>query len=527
MQITLKLILDELGYEYDSYVEEAANPTFSCAELLAPRSSDLSGQKLLVCTLSEALAAERRSGALCFLCIRDRMVDALETPETMRGMVVLRRNLELRELFNEVQRIFVRISSWIIDMQRSLIENEGIQALITMSEAIIGNHIAVMDPTFKLLAYTKHVKTDDPVTNTLVQYGYHPEATVERFKLYRRFEQYEQANGIIVSDDFATSEYVTVKKVFRYRDSYSALAVMVCCHRKLSDGLLDLFQMLMKHIKLYVDRDYPPEGEDSPARTLICDLLDHPELSEGEARSRASYAGLAFQSVYDLFLIRFDDDLNVPLSRLTRALSSLLHAAHVLPYRREILVLNRYEGARLPTRETRLDHVNTVLTGLAAHCGISTRFLTLRELLAAYGQAADAIQMGLQLRRQKTVYTEIPDHGDMFFFEDYALFRFLASFLGSTSDGHQNTILFRAIQTLEEYEKHHHISCLRILHTYLQCDRRATETCSRLHMHRNTVLYQIGRMEEILGLSLDDPEIRLKLMLGFKCKELEETHKNS
>ena len=131
MQITLKLILDELGYEYDSYVEEAANPTFSCAELLAPRSSDLSGQKLLVCTLSEALAAERRSGALCFLCIRDRMVDALETPETMRGMVVLRRNLELRELFNEVQRIFVRISSWIIDMQRSVMENVGIQALIS------------------------------------------------------------------------------------------------------------------------------------------------------------------------------------------------------------------------------------------------------------------------------------------------------------------------------------------------------------------------------------------------------------
>ena len=147
MQITLKLILDELGYEYESYADGYANPTFECVELLAAHGSDLSGRKLLVCPLSEALSIVGRSQVLYFLCVRDRMVDALETPESMRGIVVIQRNLELRELFNEVQRVFVRISNWIIDMQRSVVEDEGMQALITMSEPIIGNHIAV-PPTF-------------------------------------------------------------------------------------------------------------------------------------------------------------------------------------------------------------------------------------------------------------------------------------------------------------------------------------------------------------------------------------------
>jgi len=523
MQITLKLILDELGYEYESYADGYANPTFECVELLAAHGSDLSGRKLLVCPLSEALSIVGRSQVLYFLCVRDRMVDALETPESMRGIVVIQRNLELRELFNEVQRVFVRISNWIIDMQRSVVEDEGMQALITMSEPIIGNHIAVMDPTFKLLAYTKNVKTDDPVTNTLVEYGYHPEETVERFKLYRRFEQYEKADGIIVSNDHITSDYTVVKKVFRYRDSYSVLVVMVCCVRALSDGLLDLFKLLMSNLKVYVDRDYPPEGEGGPVKTLIGDILEEKILSEDEARNRASYAGLAFQSNYDLFLITFDDVLNIPLSRLTRELSALIHASHVLSYQREILILNRYEGSRVPDREERLACVEDVLAGLAAHCGVSTRFTTLQELPAAYKQASLSIRLGLRLRNRATSYTEIPDYSNRFYFEDYALFSLLSLYLSHAQDGFLNTFTYRSLQTLSEYEKRHNISCLRILHTYLQCERRATETCSRLHMHRNTVLYHISRIEEILGISLDDPEIRLKLMLGFKCRELGES----
>ena len=158
MGISLKLILDELGYEYDFHEGDGgANPRFESVEFLAAQGSDLSGRKLLVCPLSEALALAERGRALHFLCVRDRMVDEMETPEAMRGIIVVRRNIELRELFNEIQRIFTCIDGWVMDMQRSVLHNEGIQALVTKSEAVIGNHITVMDPTFKLLAHTENL----------------------------------------------------------------------------------------------------------------------------------------------------------------------------------------------------------------------------------------------------------------------------------------------------------------------------------------------------------------------------------
>ena len=59
-----------------------------------------------------------------------------------------------------------------------------------------------------------------------------------------------------------------------------------------------------------------------------------------------------------------------------------------------------------------------------------------------------------------------------------------------------------------------------ILYTFLQCERRATLASQKLCMHRNTVLYHVGKIEEMLGITLDDPDTRLQLLLGFKMLEL-------
>jgi hypothetical protein len=187
---------------------------------------------------SEALALPNRSEGLYFLCLRDRLVDALET---RRPCAASRSSAETEtaELYNEVQRVFTRIGGWRAAMQRSVIQNKGMQELLDMSEPVIRNHIAVMDSTFKLLAYTKNVETDDPMANELIRLGYHPEKTVEHFRLTHRLEQFQKADGIVVSDDYLTSKYVTVKKVFRRHDTYSHIVAMICCGRDYSEGLRD------------------------------------------------------------------------------------------------------------------------------------------------------------------------------------------------------------------------------------------------------------------------------------------------
>ncbi len=521
MQITLKIILDELGYTCESYVKKGVNPSFECIELLASHGSDLSGQKLLICALSEALSVPNRTSGLYFLCIRDRMVDERETPETMAGIIIVERNLEVRELFNEVQRVFMRINKWLTDMHRSIAADEGIQALITMSEPIIGNSITVMDSTFKLLAYTKHVKTDEPVTNALIQRGYHPRETVEQLIQHRRLEQYKRTDEILIHKDFAISRYVTVHKIFRCRDGYSAVAVMNCCARPLSDGLIDLFKILMSNLQVYIDRYYPFQWEDGPIQSLICDILDQKAGGRGEIQDRAAYVGLSFQGDYTLSLLTFGDTHNLPLNLLIRSLSELWPGAHVLSYNQYILILQQHDKADTPAPNEWQSEIDHIVGDLMVACGVSAHFSSLLMLPDAYRQTFLVIQLGTRLK-QCAAFTVLPDYKRFFYFEDYALFSQITSWISQFPDGAYNTFSYQSMLALRDYEQKHKVPYLRILHTYLQCERHATETCARLHMHRNTVLYHINRMEELIGASLDDPEVRLKLLIGFKFLELDE-----
>lgn len=516
MEITLRLILDELQYQYEGDFD--IQRKFEYAELLTPDFKGTAGT-LFVCPLSEALEISDRGWEPCFLCTRDRITDNRETPEKMQGIVVLQKNLDIRTLFNEVQRIFFRIQNWQMDMQRSVVQDNGMQALVAMSEPIIGNHIAVMDSTFKLLAYTQNIETDDPVTNELVKHGYHTEETIKRFQLHRRFEQFAQANDIVVSEDFVTSDYVTVKKIFRYRNTYSVLVVMVCCGRPYSQGILDLYKLFLDNLQTYVDRDYPPEKENAPNAALVEDLLTGKIGTTEEIRSRASYVGMPFTGTFDLFVFQFEDRQNIPLNRLVQGLADLPLSAGAIPYDKEILLLNCYKTGT--ERETQIKALKGVFGTLSVTCGASNPFDNLGALRMAYEQATAAITLGKKTSPNDDTIFDGLVSGGIYFYEEVYISHLLTMALAVNEELIKSGFAFSAIEKLKGYEKKNHIPYLKILHIYLQCDRRATETCNRLHMHRNTVLYHISKIEEKLGVTLDDSEVRLKLVLGLRIYALE------
>lgn len=58
------------------------------------------------------------------------------------------------------------------------------------------------------------------------------------------------------------------------------------------------------------------------------------------------------------------------------------------------------------------------------------------------------------------------------------------------------------------------------LRAYLSCNGSPTDAADRLHLHRNTVLYRLGRIEEIAGVDLRDPEVRLSLHLALKIEDV-------
>ena len=61
---------------------------------------------------------------------------------------------------------------------------------------------------------------------------------------------------------------------------------------------------------------------------------------------------------------------------------------------------------------------------------------------------------------------------------------------------------------------------LETLGAYLATNGSPTDAADRLHLHRNTVLYRLGRIEDLLGVDLRNAEVRLALHLALKIGEV-------
>jgi len=61
---------------------------------------------------------------------------------------------------------------------------------------------------------------------------------------------------------------------------------------------------------------------------------------------------------------------------------------------------------------------------------------------------------------------------------------------------------------------------LDTLGAYLATNGSPTEAADRLHLHRNTVLYRLGRIEDLLGVDLRNAEVRLALHLALKIGDV-------
>jgi purine catabolism regulator len=78
----------------------------------------------------------------------------------------------------------------------------------------------------------------------------------------------------------------------------------------------------------------------------------------------------------------------------------------------------------------------------------------------------------------------------------------------------------RFLAPLITYDLEHGSSLLRTLEAYLDCNSNTKLTSQILYTHYNTVTYRLGKIQTLLGVSLEDNEVRLQLQVALKLYRL-------
>ena len=61
---------------------------------------------------------------------------------------------------------------------------------------------------------------------------------------------------------------------------------------------------------------------------------------------------------------------------------------------------------------------------------------------------------------------------------------------------------------------------LETVEVYFACNGNISKAAQRLHLHRNSLLYRLHHIRDLLGHDLENPELRLALQLALKGRRV-------
>ncbi len=78
----------------------------------------------------------------------------------------------------------------------------------------------------------------------------------------------------------------------------------------------------------------------------------------------------------------------------------------------------------------------------------------------------------------------------------------------------------QSLGALIEYDRRTSQNLVATLEAFFACHGNLSQTAVRLQLHRNSLLYRIGRIQEVGAIDLEDPETRLALQVALKARRL-------
>jgi sugar diacid utilization regulator len=431
--------------------------------------------------------------------------------------IILHTKRTLPSIFNELLGLYAWFQNWELQLEQSLSQNLGPQHLLDLSEPAFGNPIVITDPALKCLASTSAFDTDDIVFSELLSFGYITQHTFDTLKSHDYFTPDHYSGETLILPPSSIKKYTTTFLAVLDGGVESYLILMLFYNYDYSPGVMQLFlyfqEKLISSLKrnLRKNLNYRTQYE-----FFVIDLLERrcTELSEIEERSQC----FEFACPYHSIVIRLVHDTDMYRKHAHLTLSLLFPYTKPVLFQDSIVIYTNLKFSKNNQNietSTFLSHLTTFLNRTDAYAGISNQFRSYADITKSYHQSEVALSIGKALIQQSHLSN----------FKGQRIFCYFDLWLYQLIDvSHHSLFTYELCSDLFleilEYDKNHQTNYLKILQVYLTNERNYTRTAADLYMHRNNVIYHIKRICELFNVDLNNPDLRLQLLLSYKVLDL-------
>lgn len=399
------------------------------------------------------------------------------------------------ELINEVLGAFEFYDKW----EQQVVETSriigGLEEMVMLFHEVLGNPMFFLNHEGRILAYDKNFSGDSAgdiwqeiidsqsiPTNRLGSLIISKDNTVQSDwtqtpQIYRGNEIYPNciAANIYADDEFLGSIVIPAicKPLMPHHCQLALFFCQMAAQAATDRNIQSILKSTPSILYLLLEGDEPDE---SNLRLLL-----------GKEWTAPWYL-LIIRNVHSALSDLHKRTIVTRLRKLDICTTSLLYGSEIL------VVVDKEHLTKL------LQELQIILNLNHFSIGVSLPFSEWKEMPRKRGQALYALEQNSGCC-------------GVFFCKDYA-FQHLLFTLNQQCQN--SLILHPAPEILSEYDRSNHTEFFQTLYAFLQNDRSLVAASAALHIHRNTLLYRIKKIQELIGSELDDPDERVYIQLSYK-----------
>lgn len=435
--------------------------------------------------------------------------------ETSYQFIYISEKVSLSKLVNDVLTIFQKYRSW-QDTMYELIENESpIEAIGKSALHFLNNPILVQGPAFKILFHV-FPKTRHNSTELYKKYvDYETFSNTESFSNEEilLLSQWEDFNSIpdlkhpqLLTNPYA--EYQSLSCPLKLQGQSIGYVCVDIVNRPLLDGDYGRILILTEHIALALKTKYYHTMTTHPELEQVLQrLLNHILVPEKKIIQIVKHYKWNIEDEYICMCLHpiLKNGLTPHLQSMAANIAKSFQNDFVIVHNKEVVfIVNLTQFGE--TAESTLTWMKTSLRDNLLVAGVSDVFYDFKKIYFYYQQAAFALKTG---HKQHPTFW-------YFKFSDYLYDYLLQKYQ------HEQTaeaIVPDGLKRLFIHDEVYGTSYSNVLKVYLQNDRSISQTIKICYIHRNTFLNWLKKINEIIGMDLDDYKTRIILLLGFEILE--------
>lgn len=431
------------------------------------------------------------------------------------NLVMIEKSVDAVDVMNQMKRslhIEERIRNGILKLNAALFSNRGLQNLIRCAYEILGNPLLVWDNSENCIAKEIGGTEIDPDSNFARMMNTESPDPALDAKAVGYVKKIRYPDSCLMNGQIRRfhNEYFDLEQMtagVRIYGILSARVNMFSYNRPFTELDEAMFRELIPFIgqELQKDSQFKKNRNENKAYFLNA-LLSVSDITQGAIQRMLMFRDIA--DVKDKFyVIVIEPSEHVAqvdqlvLQTVAQQLKPVLSGSFHLIRDTELVIL-----LNLPNSRSMKGFIDDTLRQQALvnklMIGVSNQFRDLTLTKKHYRQAKEAIDLNIAYRSWPVAY-----------FSLIAPVRVL-----HIVREHDDLLSYCMPELLDllRIDQQANLDYMPTLYYYLESFGSSSAAAAKLHVHKNTLLYRLGKIKEIIGRDLSDGEDIYKLMMSFR-----------